>query len=37
MYKAAQRMIPLTDYGWRIVFVLALVIGVVIGYMVGVL
>jgi len=37
MLKTAQSLIPLTDYGWRVVGVLALVAGVITGYVMGVL
>jgi len=37
MFEKAQNIIPLTDYGWRVVGVLALVAGVITGYVMGVL
>jgi hypothetical protein len=37
MLKTAQSLIPLTDYGWRIVTVAALVAVVIAGYVFGVL
>jgi hypothetical protein len=37
MLKTAQSLIPLTDYGWRVVGVFALVAGVITGYVFGVL
>jgi hypothetical protein len=37
MFEKAQNIILLTDYGWRVVGVLALVAGVITGYVMGVL
>jgi hypothetical protein len=37
MFEKAQSVIPLTDYGWRVVGTLALVVGVIVGYVFGVL
>jgi hypothetical protein len=37
MFEKAQSLIPLTDYGWRLVTAAALVAGVIAGYVFGVL
>ena len=37
MLKTAQRLIPLTDHGWRVILTAALVAGVAAGYVMGVL
>jgi hypothetical protein len=37
MLKTAQRLIPLTDHGWRIIGTVALLASVATGYIMGVL